>query len=333
MNINKICLILFIGLLLGCDKKNEAPIRDQVKSIVKDQNTSAVKAEVNELEAKIDSTNSNKIASFDYDLNQPNLSMALSSKLLEISGLSYDPKEDVLLAINDEKGRLYKLNPNDGDIIEDIKFSKKGDYEGIEIIGESIFILESSGQLNLIKNNSDEKAIRIHTVLREANDLEGLGYDKNTNALLLACKGNSNILAKQKLKKTKAVYSLSLVDTTISEEPIFKITDQELEEFVRQEENYKGLSESNKKKHLRRIKSFAPSAIAQHPVLDHFYILSSVGKTLIVIDRASNILSATFLDDWMHRQPEGICFDDDSNMYIANEGKFGVGKIYFYNPL
>lgn len=318
-----ILFILISFLLLSCEAKTD---QSQSKKSIAPKKESPQSPAV-----KMNDSTDVEI-SYDYHLNKPDITMMLASKLVEISGLSFDQKANQLLAINDEKGRLYQLDPETGDIIEDTKFGKKGDYEGVEIVDQSIFILESSGQLNLMQKNSDEKATKIRTTLRQVNDLEGLGYDKKTKSLLLACKGSSNISAKQKLKKTKAVYSLTLADTSFSEDPVFTIEDVALEAFINSQEEYSQISESKKKKYLKRIKSFSPSAIAQHPEEDSFYILSSQGKTLVVIDRTSKILSATFLNDSVHRQPEGICFDGNSNMYVSNEGKLGLAKIHKYIP-
>lgn len=81
------------------------------------------------------------------------------------------------------------------------------------------------------------------------------------------------------------------------------------------------LSKKKRKSRISRALDFSPSAIAHNQKDGHFYILSSVGKTLFVLDRKSNIMDLYFLDDSAYIQPEGICFDAEGNAYISNEGK------------
>jgi len=40
------------------------------------------------------------------------------------------------------------------------------------------------------------------------------------------------------------------------------------------------------------------------------------------------------MDKVIHRQPEGMFFDKNGNLFISNEGKGGIPKIYMfkYNP-
>jgi uncharacterized protein YjiK len=73
---------------------------------------------------------------------------------------------------------------------------------------------------------------------------------------------------------------------------------------------------------------FSPSAIAVHPITGEIYVTSSKGKLLLVLDRQGRIVHLEKLKKSLHTQPEGICFDADGTMFIANEGKDGKAKIY-----
>ena len=75
---------------------------------------------------------------------------------------------------------------------------------------------------------------------------------------------------------------------------------------------------------------FAPSGIAVHPKTQNIYVLSSQGKTLVVLHSDGQIAHIEKLEKEIHPQPEGICFDQEGNLFISNEGKEedGVGKIY-----
>jgi sugar lactone lactonase YvrE len=47
-----------------------------------------------------------------------------------------------------------------------------------------------------------------------------------------------------------------------------------------------------------------------------------------VLDRQGKIVHLEKLKKSLHTQPEGICFDADGTMFIANEGKDGRAKIF-----
>ena len=75
--------------------------------------------------------------------------------------------------------------------------------------------------------------------------------------------------------------------------------------------------------------SFSPSAIAIHPITNQIYITSSVGKLLLITNESGKVLHIENLKKSIHPQPEGLCFDQDGNLYLSNEGKDGrPGVIY-----
>ena len=259
---------------------------------------------------------------FPYNTKTPSHVSTLSSLLLEISSLSF--KDGILYATNDEKGYIYKLDPNSGKILEKQKFGKNGDYEGVEIIKNGdIYVLKSNGDLFLVGKNETQK---FKTDLSATNDVEGLGYLADQNLLLLACKGSPNLKgAVSKIKNTKAVYSWSTINKKMNLEPHLLIKDSELISYFKK--SYSQLTKSKKKKFTKRLKSFAPSCIAYNDFDKNYYLLSTVGKLLVVISANSEIVHIEFLKSAYFTQPEGICFDQNNNMYVSNEGRGLVAKI------
>jgi len=265
-----------------------------------------------------------------YKLNHPDVEMILPMSLIEISGLSYDLQANQLLAINDERGQLYRLNDQTGKVESSVRFRGKGDYEGVEMIGDDIYVCESDGQILKVDSSSEKGSIKLRTDLRGVNDIEGLGYDPQNNSLLLACKGNPSISSDQDLAKVKSIYSYNLTSQQLSPDPIMIIGDQDIEDFLRQYKRIQFKTDKEKKQLRKRAKSFAPSGIARHPETGAYFIISSSGKLLIVADQSGDIMDVYFLKEKVHRQPEGICFDDAGHLYISNEGRSGIGKIYKY---
>ena len=245
--------------------------------------------------------------------------IVLPKKLLEISGLTIDDANDCIYAINDEKANIYLLS-QDGKLKGQIDFGKNADYEGIEKVGNSIFILKSNGKIIEFDLTQSETIDTYDTSLSLANDTEGLGYDKSTHSLLIACKGSPNINKKTKIKDAKVVFAFDIKTKKLNSKPIFKISDDDIEQYLKT--NWK--ISTSKKKHksrLNRATDFSPSAVANNPIDGYYYLLSTVGKTLIVIDEESTIKWIYYLDAPEYIQPEGICFDDEGNMFISNEGK------------
>jgi len=268
-----------------------------------------------------------------YNFEEPLLVMNLQLTLLEISGLSYYPITNQLLAVNDERGWIFFLNETTGKIEGKETFSGNGDFEGIEWTGEKISIVKNNGNIHFfdVGKKKGEKAIK--NDLKTSNDIEGLAYDAANNQLLLACKGNPNLGKSDKYKKVKNIYSFDLEKNELNEEPFLSVSDEVLEKHVKEFAKEKDFSKKKKKKLKRRVNDFSPSGIAIHPKTKDFYMISSHGKLLIVFNKNKKLKEVIFLDQKIHRQPEGICFAPNGDLFISNEGKGLGAKIMKYNQV
>ena len=262
---------------------------------------------------------------FPYNMKRAATEWKMPSKLKEISGLTFHPKQNALVAINDEKGNLYYINILNGEVGDKVDFGTGGDYEGIAFAEDHICIVKSNGIIYKHASGSIDQAPYFKTRLSYTNNIEGLGFDKETNSLLLACKDDPNI-SKGGSIKGKAIYSYSLEEQKLNSDPVIQIRDRLLLDWSAA--NAQNPDENDKIK--KRLKSFSPSGIAVHPTLGHFYILSSKGHMLLVVDRNGEIVHIEFLSKKIE-QPEGICFDDESKMYISSEGVLKAGKIFGYS--
>ncbi len=250
----------------------------------------------------------------------------LDRSLTEISGLTYLVNEDELLAINDELGHFYHLEASSGRITNDRKFSKRGDFEGLAVDGFKVYIAKHNGHIysyDLISSEVDD----FKTGLHSRNDVEGLCIHKESNHLLLACKGQG--LQKSKSKSVKEIYAYSLSENRLIEKPFLSIKDKILVEWVK--ENHKHLSKKKRKKLEARVKDFSPSGIAIHPKTKEVFIVSARGSSLVVMNSTGDLVSLVFLNEKTIPQPEGICFDADGNLFISTEGHGFSGKIFKYN--
>lgn len=263
---------------------------------------------------------------FPYQLDTPSESRVLPKKLTEISGISIDDNGDIF-AVQDENGLIFKIS---GDKIEETNFRKDGDYEGIEIIGEHVYVTKSSGTVYKISNLGKTEQIRedFNDFLDDENDVEGLGYDKASNCLLLVCKG----FGEGEDDGTRGIYKFDLKTNKLQETPYFKINISDIKKEAKRQ-----AEELNHEAFAKLIKSkgdeftFAPSAIAVHPTSKNLYMTSSRGKMLLVTNNKGEIVHLEKLDKSIHPQPEGLAFDTEGNLFISNEGKDKEGMIYKFN--
>ncbi len=267
--------------------------------------------------------------SFPYLLDQPNVTFELPESLKEVSGLSMAADNTQIAAVNDEEGIIFFLDKMTGQIVNQITFGDDGDYEGIEIAGNDAWIIKSSGTLYQVKNyaSDNRQVFKFKSFLNKENDVEGLAYDPVRNSLLIGCKGKGLEGEENKLKK--AIYEFRLSDLMVMNEPVYLLTLPDFQEYL---EHVQG------EEHLEKLQEiftpeegemkFSPSGIAIHPLTGDVYVTSSKGKLLLVLDKEGHILHLEKLDKKIHPQPEGICFDADGTLYIANEGKDGKARIY-----
>lgn len=246
-----------------------------------------------------------------YLFEKPDVSFALPDELMEISGLTVLPNGH-LGAVQDEDGILYALNRETGAIEGRYSFGDSGDYEGVEAVGDRVFVLLSNGNLIELTDWSQgtPKTETYKTDLKGKNDTEGLAYDADRERLLIACKEEpGNDLKKDK----KAVYAFVLSNYELDPEPVYVIDLDELEKQFDGKGNFK------------------PSSLAVHPSTGDLYVLSSVAKALAVLDGDGSLRHVWPLQESLFEQPEGLAFLPDGTLFISSEGTEGPGMLYRFS--
>ena len=267
---------------------------------------------------------------FPYDLTSPDNKTKLPSKLREISGIRH-LGDGIIAGVEDERGIVYLINFKTGEIEEEIKFGDRGDYEGLAIVGNNAWILKSNGTLYEVrkyaKGEKERNTHKYETPLSKANDTEGLAYDKANNRLLIACKGHP-YTEDLDGKHTKAIYAFDLDSKELVNEPIILIDLKKIQDL----KDYNwfssiGISIMSRVDENKGDVSFQPSDIAVHPLTGNYYVTGAVGDLLLVFSPDGTLLCAAGLPDNLFKQPEGISFDNDGDMYISNEGGDGKANI------
>ena len=256
------------------------------------------------------------IAGRTIDLHKPAERWDMPFELEEISGLSFY-KKNKLACVQDEDGIFYIYNLKKKEIEWKDTFGDRGDYEGVEVIRDTAYVLKSNGDIFTFKIAGDNigDVSKIKTDLTKRNNSEGLGYNTLNKEMLIACKEEPGT-KKVDIEKSRSVYRITLDDKKFKKKPRYVIDGKSYNKML----DKKGLS---KKKH----KPFKPSGVAVHPKTRFTYIIGTVGKMMIILDEQGQIDDLIPLNPKIFWQPEGICFSPQGDLYISSEGRDKKGYI------
>lgn len=239
-----------------------------------------------------------------YDFSKPD-KFNMPSSLLEISGIAfYNANGDTVYSIQDEDGKLFRQKW-DVKKQHNMKFAPKGDFEDLAIFNDRVFVLKSKGAIysfpfsEVVKTESDQ--IKVQKGLVPKGEYEGMFADPESNKIYVLCKDCE--LDKKMKQVTGYIFDYKKESDSLVAAGDFKIDLRQLKKI-------------NPKLKL----SLNPSALAKNPVTGEWYVLSSANKLLLITDANWKIKDAYKLNSSTFSQPEGIAFDQQHNLYIANEG-------------
>lgn len=239
----------------------------------------------------------------------------LHRELREISGLALST-DGRLFAQYDERAFVYELDPMSGRTILRFRLGAngiRGDFEGIAFAQDRLFLVRSDGALFEFPVGEADQRVehrRIRTRFRDRCEVEGLAYDHETHALLMACKTPG----RRELEGHLVVFAYSLSEMALEEVPRVKVPFSEIE----------GVGPEGK---------LEPSGIEVDPLSGNWYILASAQGVLVELSSAGRVIASRKLSRTVHRQPEGITFASDGALLIGDEGRSGAGTLTRYAPL
>lgn len=257
-----------------------------------------------------------------YEFNRPSETQELPESLTEISGLGMG-LDGYPIAIQDEKGSIFRITP---DSIYEYPFRKEGDYEGIEQVGDVIYVVKNTGTLYEVTELESEKpkVEKYKNFLNDDYDIEGLCHDPQSKGLLLICKSDGDLE-----KNERGVFRFDLETHELDTVPFMVLDVKTVYERIAQDaEGHPAFQKMLKEAEEEGDPVFAPSAIAIQPHTGQFFITSSRGKLLVVMGRDGKVAHVQKLDKSVHRQPEGLAFDKDGHLYISSEGRDGNGTVH-----
>lgn len=249
-----------------------------------------------------------------YDLGAPK-KYVVSESLHEISGICFlRGNADTMYAIEDEKGKLYYFHLGDNRFPA-YKFGNHGDYEDVTILNESEFVvLRSDGSLfvfplGLIRGG-DNKAVQSYVHILPKGEYEGLFGDEG-GRLIALCKNCPNDDQRDEVSGYVLQYAAGGHKLAVTDHFTVRLPAEKLHSIH------------------TKIK-FHPSCLARHPLTREWYIVSSVNKVLVVLDERWAVKGMYDLDPVLFKQPEGLAFDKQGNMFISNEGVQGNGNVLYF---
>ena len=233
----------------------------------------------------------------------------LPSQLDEISGLT-SVNDSVLVAVQDEKGWLYFLSSESLEVVDRLKFRGDGDYEGVALAGQSVFVLRSDGDLFEIVGWQDgtPDVQRYESILGGSCDAEGLAFSSEANRMLVVCKRRAR-------KRHRLIYAFELDDRTWVDDPVYRISLDSLR-----------LSARRNGSRVRRG-AFRPSGLAIRPNTDQVWMTMTKFRGVATIDSEGEVLDVFRFPRRLMRQPEAIAFGDTNEVFIATEAAGDVPRI------
>ncbi|WP_179299683.1 hypothetical protein [Rubrivirga marina] len=232
----------------------------------------------------------------------------LPPDLREISGLTV--LDDAHLgAVQDEDGDLYVIEQSTGRVTTVVPFGPPGDYEGVERVGDQLFVLRADGALLELEGwgGGEARTTTVETGLGAGDcDAEGLGSDGVR--LLIACKEEGD----GPYDDRNVVYAYHLEASALASEPVLVIDPDA----------------------IPGDRKLRPSALAVHPLDGRVVLLSSRRESLVALDADGSAAGVWDLRPAAFEQPEGLAFLANGDAFVASEGDDGPAVLlrFAYAP-
>lgn len=260
-------------------------------------------------------------------LPKPLAAVDLTAELREVSGLT-EVDANTVACLQDEAATLYLVNLSDGKIRERHPFGPPGDMEGLTRVGDELFALRSDGLIyRLQPNGHGYAAVDSFNLMLAHRNIEGLGYDPVDNRVLVAPK--DNLKGGPELRDKREVFAFDPATYALQMRPALSFSVKQVLRAAKAHGVDIPMRTTDHGKQVPMIK-LRMSSIAVQPGTGHYFILSAVDQTLLVLDRNGGYVALYLLDDDLLPKPEGITFQPDGDMLISTEGKNGAPRIVRY---
>jgi len=235
----------------------------------------------------------------------------LPHELREISGLALT-SDGRLLVHGDELGRVWEVDYRRGVLVKRFVLGDgavKGDFEGITIAHDRVYLLASNGKLYEFPEGANDAHVdyRVYdTGLRKDCEFEGVAFDPAINSLLLACKR----VYDTQFRDALVIYRWSLATDTAARSLPLVVP-------------LAGVIGTN------GWKSLHPSDITIDPLTGNYVLVASQERALISITPGGAVVFARSLAA-LHHQAEGVAIAKDGVLIVSDEARQGPALITLY---
>ena len=254
----------------------------------------------------------------------------LPRSLREISGLA-GSADGRLFAHADERAVIHQIDYRSGKRLKTFSLSHrsaqssakadkaiKGDFEGIAVVGEQLYLVTSKGTLFTARLGADESSVSpqsYKTGLGDRCEIEGLAYHADRHVLLMACKA----VRDPQLDGHVVIFQWSLDLQTLLIDQTIKIPLAALAASLQQS--------ADKPK-------FNSSGITVSPRNGNLVLVAARQKAMLEVTLGGEIVSVFTLPmQRYHRQPEGIALFADGTLLLADEGGNKRGRLGVYRAV
>ncbi len=251
-----------------------------------------------------------------YALDQPDLRLVLPPILTEVSDVVALSSTEIA-CVQDEKGIVFVYDIGQKKVTRQMRFGRKGDYEGLTVVDSRLFVLRSDGLLYEMSGNWAYPTVKTHRLRIPTSNNEGLCLDQQRDRLLIAPK--SRLGKGSEFKDARAIFAFDLRQMQLVPDPAFYVSVEAIREYARSRGRHVPKKAKKKGHGAHSALRFMPSSIAVHPLTGEVLILSSVDHVLVACDMTGKVTGYAALDPELFRQPEGLTFLANGDMVISNE--------------
>lgn len=264
-----------------------------------------------------------------YNLSVPDKVHILPGNLFEISGIT-EIDASTIACVQDEHETVYIYDINKSQVARQIFTGYSGDYEGIARINRTIYVLRSDGVLTEIAEFDSPKFKRTTLPTNIPwKDNEGLCFDGKNNRLLIAPKETPDKDSRH--KDFRLIYAFNPLTKKLSSEPVLRLSLDAVKKFALDNKVKVPMKDKKKGKKEEPDIKLEISAIGIHPVTGMLFVISGPERLLCVFDMKGHIVFLERLSGDLFKQPEGITFMKNGDMFISNEGRERAPTLVRYN--
>lgn len=246
-----------------------------------------------------------------YDFENASSRVSLRHRIDEASGLAAT-EDGRVFTHGDERAVVYEVDPVTGTILKEFSVgvpALAGDFEGIAVVGDRFFLINSQGLLLEFREGDDDESVSfrgVNTGLGNRCEAEGLAYEPAAEALVVACKS-----VPSDDESLIVLYRIRLSDLTVEPEVIL-VPAAGLEAV--------GL-----------VDHFAPSGVEVDRETGSFFLISARQESIIQVTPDGRVVAGFHLGSDRHPQAEGIALLPDGTLLLADERQQGRAHLTAYS--